>query len=60
VRLARRAGPDQVEVLQAHWRVQSVALDEWERVPLLPLDVDAHHIETRAMKAHRRAASTAE
>jgi hypothetical protein len=58
--LARRRSPDEIKLGQLNRRPGRVALDKLEGVIRLRLDIDADHIEARAVQAHRCAATTTE
>src|SRR5260370_40997565 len=59
--LARRARPDQIERAESKRRAQRVGLhQEIAAIPRLTLDVDARHMEARALQAFGRAAGAAE
>src|SRR5262245_21858799 len=60
IALTRRAGPDQIEVLEPLRRLERVTLDEAEWIARLRHDVDAGHVEASAVQAHRGSASAAE
>ena len=51
---------DSVELRQVNGRIESVTLHKHEWIPLLRVDVYSNYIETGAIVAHSRAASTAE